>query len=235
MGGDVQLLAHYADGTTAGITLTETWTTASFLNTKLELDNVIAGGVKAEFLNVATTKSGFGFKGQKLNLHFKQGAFHTRGFFDYNPSSGNVNATVDGVFGHEGFLVGGEASYDVQKATLTRYAAALGYAGPTYNLALTATNNLSVFAASYYQKVNPNVEAGVKAAYDVKSSSAVGMELASKYKIDPTSFAKVCLFLLGIWHLLTYFIGQDQRPRYPHSRLQCQSQPRPHLRNRRLL
>lgn len=165
------------------------------LNTKVELDNVIAAGVKAELLSVATTKSGFGLKGQKMNLHFKQGAFHTRGFFDYNPSSGNVNATVDGVFGHEGFLVGGEASYDVQKATLTRYAAALGYTTPVYNAALTATNNMSVFAASFYQKISPTVEVGVKAAYDVKSSSTVGMEIASKYKIDPTSFAKVSYFL----------------------------------------
>jgi voltage-dependent anion channel protein 2 len=79
----------------------------------------------------------------------------------------------------------------VQKAALTKYAAALGYSTPLYSGAITATNNLSVFAASYYHKVNPSVEAGVKAAYDVKSSSTVGLEIASKYKIDPTSFAKV--------------------------------------------
>jgi voltage-dependent anion channel protein 2 len=175
-----------------GVTLTETWTTASVINTKLELVDVIAQGVKAEFLGSASTKQGLGLKGQKLSLYFTQGAFHARGFFDYNPSSGNVNATLDGVFGHEGFVVGGEAGYDVQKAALTRYSAALGYGTPIYSAALTSTSNLSVFAASYYHKVNPSVEAGVKAAYDVKSSSTVGLEIASKYRIDPTSFAKVC-------------------------------------------
>jgi len=144
-------------------------------------------------MGVASTKSGLGLKGQKLSVFFKQGAFNTRAFFDYNPSSGAVHATVDGVFGHEGFVVGGEAGYDVQKAALTRYSAALGYSTPLYSSAVTATNNLSVFTASYYHKVNPSVEAGVKAAYDVKSSSTVGLEIASKYKVDPTSFAKVCL------------------------------------------
>jgi voltage-dependent anion channel protein 2 len=142
-------------------------------------------------MGVLSTKTGLGLKGQKLSVFFKQGAFNTRGFVDYNPASGSINATVDGVFGHEGFVVGGEAGYDVQKAALTRYSAALGYSTPLYSGALTATNNLSVFAASYYHKVNPFVEAGVKAAYDVKSSSTVGLEIASKYKIDPTSFAKV--------------------------------------------
>lgn len=181
-----------------GVTLTETWTTASVINTKLELVDVIAQGVKAEFLGAASTKQGLGLKGQKLSLYFTQGAFNARGFFDYNPTSGNVNATLDGVFGHEGFVVGGEAGYDVQKAALTRYSAALGYGTPTYSAALTSTNNLSVFAASYYHKVNPSVEAGVKAAYDVKSSSTVGLEIASKYRIDPTSFAKVRLRTLWI-------------------------------------
>jgi voltage-dependent anion channel protein 2 len=102
-----------------------------------------------------------------------------------------LDATVDGVVAHEGFVVGGEAGYDVQKAALTRYSAALGYSTVQYSAAVTATNNLSVFAASYYHKVNSAVEAGVKAAYDTKSSSTVGLEIASKYKIDPATFAKV--------------------------------------------
>jgi voltage-dependent anion channel protein 2 len=172
-----------------GVTVTETWTTANLVNTKLELEDTIAAGLKAEFLSAFSTKQGP--KGQKLSLYFKQGAFNSRAFFDYNPNSGNINATVDGVVAHEGFVVGGEAGYDVQKAALTRYSAALGYSTPLYSGAITATNNLSVFAASYYHKVNPSVEAGVKAAYDTKSSSTVGLEIASKYKIDPATFAKV--------------------------------------------
>ena len=53
-------------------------------------------------------------------------------------------------------------------------------------------NNLKLFSASYYHKVNDAVEAGVKAAYDTKSKSTVGIEVASKYRINQTSFPLSC-------------------------------------------
>lgn len=95
------------------------------------------------------------------------------------------------MLGHEGFLVGAEAGYDVQRAAITKYSAAIGYSVPEYSAAITATNNLSVFSASYYHKVNSAVEAGAKATWDSKASSNVGLELASKYRLDPTSSVKV--------------------------------------------
>lgn len=174
--------------TNTGITVTESWNTANVLNTKVELDNTFTKGLKAELSSVFAPSSGN--KGQKLNLTFKQPAFQTRAFFDYS-AVGNLTAVVDGVVGHEGFLVGGEAGYDVQKAAITRYSAAVGYQTPLYSAAITATNNLNVFTASYYQKVNAAVETGAKASWDAKAGSAVGIELASKYKLDPLSFAKV--------------------------------------------
>ena len=127
-------------------------------------------------------------KGAKLNLHFKQPNFHARAFFDLLKGP---TANVDAVIGHDGFLVGAEAGYDVQKAAITRYAAAVGYSVPEYTAAITATNNLSLFSASYFHKVNSQVEAGAKASWDSKGSNAVGLEVASKYRLDPTSFAKV--------------------------------------------
>ncbi|KAE9964264.1 hypothetical protein BLS_008507 [Venturia inaequalis] len=181
------------------ITVTETWTTKNLINTKLELEDTIAAGLKAEFLGAFSTKKGP--QAQKLSLYFKQGAFNTRAFFNYNPTSGNVDATVDGVVAHEGFVVGGEAGYDVQKAALTRYSAALGYSTVQFSGAITATNNLSIFAASYYHKVNSSVEAGVKAAYDTKTSQTVSLEIASKYKIDPATFAKAKISDRGILSL----------------------------------
>ena len=62
---------------------------------------------------------------------------------------------------------------------------------PEYSAAITATNNLSIFTASFFQKVSSQVQAGAKATYDTKSSGSVGLELAGKYQIDPLSFAKV--------------------------------------------
>lgn len=170
-----------------GLSLTQSWTTANVLNTKLELDNKIAKGLKAEALtDFVPSSQKFG---AKLNLYFKQPNFHGRAFFDV--LKGPV-ANVDAVLGHEGFLVGAEAGYDVQKASVTRYSAAIGYTAAEYSAAITATSSLSVFAASYYHKVNSQVEAGARATWDSKGSNNVGMEVASKYRLDPTSFAKVC-------------------------------------------
>ena len=172
-------------GITPGTHGTLTWSTLNALDAKLELDNNIANGLKVEALSTflpATNSTS-----AKVNIHFKQPAFHFRAFVDLLKGP---TATVDFVTGHEGFLVGGEAGYDVQKAAVTRYSAAIGFTQDAHNAAIVASNNLSVFAASYYNRVNKQVEVGAKATWDSKTSSAVGLELASKYVIDPLSFAK---------------------------------------------
>lgn len=193
--GNATMLMFYRR---AGLSLTQSWTTTNVLNTKLELDNSIAKGLKAEAVtDFVPSSQKFG---AKLNFYFKQPNFNARAFFDV--LKGPV-ANVDVVLGHEGFLVGAEAGYDVQKAGITRYAAAVGYTAPVYSAAITATNNLSVFAASYYHKVNSQVEAGAKATWDSKGSNNVGLEVASKYRLDPTSFAKVILPLNEIWHCVS--------------------------------
>lgn len=164
-----------------------TWTTANAVDLKIELDNNIAQGLKAEILgNLKPDSQAFG---AKANFHFKQDAFHIRGFFDLLKGP---TATLDAVIGQQGFLLGGEAAYDVQKATVTKYSASVGFQSSVHSAAVVATNNLSVFAASYFHKVNSQVQAGARATYDSKSSGAVGLELASKYVLDPTAFVKVC-------------------------------------------
>lgn len=172
----------------AGTTITQSWNTANVLDTKLELNDTIAKGLKAEFLgNFLPASKAYG---AKANFHFKQANFHGRAFFDIIKGP---TANVDAVIGQDGFLVGGSASYDVQKASITSYAAAVGYSVPTYTASITATNNLSVFSASYYHKVNQQVEASTKATWDSKAGSQVGLEVAAKYRLDPVSFAKVGL------------------------------------------
>jgi len=94
--------------------------------------------------------------------------------------------------------VGGEAGYDVSKGAVTRYALAVGYQTPSYTASVTALQNLSVVSATYYQKVSSSVEVGSKAAYDVNAGKASGLELVSKYKLDPLSFAKAKINDRGI-------------------------------------
>lgn len=169
-----------------GLTLTQLWTTANLLETKVELNDTLAKGVKTEgiFTFFPTTKA----RDARLNVHFKQSQFHVRGFFNLLKGP---TANVDAVVGHEGFLAGASAGYDVTKAAVTNYSAAIGYIAPTYAAAITADSNLSLFAASYYHKVNSQVEAGAKAVWNSTTGTAVGLEVAGKYRIDPVSFAKV--------------------------------------------
>jgi voltage-dependent anion channel protein 2 len=206
--GIAQLLMFYRR---AGMTITQSWNTANALESKIELADSIAQGLKAELLG--TFLPGSSAKGAKVNLHFKQPNFHARAFFDLLKGP---TAHLDAVIGHDGFLAGGEAGYDVQKAAITKYSLAVGYAAPSYTAAITAANNLSVFSASYYHKVNSQVEAGAKAVWDSKTGNNVGLEVASKYRLDPLSFAKVKLLNIHGRGMSNIFDsqGQDQRPRY---------------------
>lgn len=184
-GNVLQLEGKYVDGPT-GLALTQAWTTANVLNTKLELDNTLAKGFKAEgVFNFHPKDSSFS---PLLNFYYKQPMVTARAFFDlYKGPTANVDAVV----GDRGFLAGAEAGYDVQKAAFTRYSGTVGYSVPEYTAAVSATNNLSVISAMYYHRVNSQVEAGAKALWDTKSNNTVGLEVAGKYRVDPTSFIKV--------------------------------------------
>jgi len=180
-----------------GVTITQAWTTASLLDSKVELADVVAPGAKVDIQNL-WNPSKPSAAAQKLNLAYKHANVHSRAFVNYGTQNGNIDAVLDVTAGHEGFLVGGEAGYDVQKAALTKYSLGLGYQTPTYTASIIGTQNLSIIAASYYQKVNSSVEVGAKAGYDVNNKKASGLELASKYKLDPLSFAKVKINDRGI-------------------------------------
>ncbi|KAI5359912.1 putative Porin domain superfamily, eukaryotic porin/Tom40 [Septoria linicola] len=182
---------------TKGVTITQAWSTASLLDSKVELVDAVAPGVKVELQNL-WNPSKEGSAAQKVNAAFKNPNVHARSFVNYGTAKGNIDAIVDFVAGSDGFLVGGEAGYDVQKAAVTRYSLGLGYQTPSYVASIVGTQNLTTIAASYYQKVNSAVEVGAKAGYDVQAQKASGLELASKYKLDPLSFAKAKINDRGI-------------------------------------
>ncbi|KAK3326427.1 eukaryotic porin/Tom40 [Apodospora peruviana] len=168
-----------------GLTVTQSWNTANALETKVEMADNLAKGLKAE--GIFSFLPASNARGAKFNLHFKQPNFHGRAFFDLLKGP---TANIDAIVGHEGFLAGASVGYDVQKAAITGYNAAVGFHAPTYIAAITATDNLSVFSASYYHKVNSQVEAGSKATWNSKTGNTVGLEVAAKYRLDPVSFVK---------------------------------------------
>ena len=179
------------------VTVTQSFTTASLLDSKVELQDLAAKGVKIDIQNLwnpAKAQSA----AQKLTFAFKNPNVHARSFVNYAQASGNIDAVVDATFGHEGFLVGLEGAYDVQKAAVTKYSLGLGYQAPTYAANVLATQNLNIIAASFYQRVNEATEVGAKVGYDVQAAAASGLELATKYQLDKTSFAKAKINDRGI-------------------------------------
>jgi len=193
------------DGTTAGAVegkwtdkksgtvITQSWNTLNALDIKAELTDTLVKGMKAEILGSYLPASQA--SGAKFNLHFKQPNFHARAFVDVLKGP---TANVDAVIGQDGFLVGASAGYDVNKAAITNYSAAVGYVGPNYTASVTAANNLSIYSAAYYHKVNSQVEAGAKATWDSKGGKNPSLEVASKYRIDPLSFTKAKINDRGI-------------------------------------
>ena len=78
------------------------------------------------------------------------------------------------MFGRHGFLLGAEAHYNLNKGAVTRYGSALSYAAPDYAIALHGLQNFTHFSASYFHRVNADVEAGAKAVYDTKATHNAG-------------------------------------------------------------
>lgn len=184
--------SKYADKA-SGVTLTQGWTTANVLDTKIEVDEAFTPGLKGELSSSFVPSSGA--KNAKLAVYFKQPAFHARGFFDLLKGP---TFTGDVTVGHDGFLAGAEIGYDILNGKITKYSAALGYAASAYTTAVTATDSLSVFAASYYHKVNSFTEAAAKATWDSKTGQNVGLEVGAKHRLDESAFAKAMINSQGI-------------------------------------
>ncbi|KAG6827179.1 hypothetical protein H0H92_012889 [Tricholoma furcatifolium] len=177
-----------------GLTVTQTWTTSNILRSQVELDNTIAQGLKVDVATSLLPEKGA--KTALLTSIYKQSGFHTRGVLDLFKGP---TFTADTVLGRDGFLVGAEASYNVTEGNVTRYAAAIGYNAPEYAITVHGLNNLKTFSASYYHRVNSDVEAGAKAIYDTKSThGGVHLEVGTKVQLDKSAFVKAKINNAGV-------------------------------------
>lgn len=178
-----------------GVTFTQAWTTSNVLKSTIELENQIAKGLKLDINSSLLPEKGA--KTALITAIYKQSGFHTRAALDVFKVCPSVLSflfnlhivllyqgptfTADTVLGRDGFLVGGEASYNVTEGNITKYAAAVGYNAPEYAVTLHGLNNLNAFTASYYHRVSPDVEAGAKAVYDSKATQGgVALEVGAK-------------------------------------------------------
>ncbi|EAU86031.2 voltage-dependent ion-selective channel [Coprinopsis cinerea okayama7 len=189
--GDLE--AKYTDKA-HGLTVTQAWTTSNVLRNQVELENQLAKGLKLDLTTSLAPEKGA--KTAVLGGVFKQSGLHTRAVLDLFKGP---TFTTDAVVGRDGFLAGAEASYNVTEGKVTRYAAALGYNAPEYAVTLHGLNNLSTFTASYYHRINRDVEAGAKAVYDPKAThGGVALEVGSKVYLDAAAFVKAKINNSGV-------------------------------------
>ncbi|RIB09761.1 eukaryotic porin/Tom40 [Gigaspora rosea] len=181
--GEFKSKYHYPK---KGITLTETWTTNNHLTAQVELENSLAKGLKLDMTTYFQPLTGT--KNIKGGLIFKQPGFHTKLYVDVLKGP---TFQGDAVIGHEGFLMGGEACYDVTDGKVTRYGVSAGYTAPEYNVTLKATDSMSAYTLLYYHRVHPDIEAGAKAHWNTASNNdSVNMEIGAKYFLDRDAFVK---------------------------------------------
>ncbi|CAR25516.1 hypothetical protein ZYGR_0A00800 [Zygosaccharomyces rouxii] len=173
-----------------GLTLTQGWSNANNLNTKIELAD-LTPGLKSEL--VTSLVPGVS-KAAKLNVSFVQPFFTARGAFDLLKGPSFVG---DLTLAHEGIVGGAEIGYDITGGSLSRYAVALGYSAGDYSLGLS-TNNAQLTTVSFFQNVSPILQVGAKATSVPKELTNVNIEFATKYLPDATSQIKTKIADSGI-------------------------------------
>ncbi|KAG0302700.1 Mitochondrial porin [Dissophora globulifera] len=194
-----ELKTKYVDAKN-GLTVTEAWTTGNLLTTQIEVENKIAKGLKLDI------NGGFlpheGKKHAKIGVQYKQLGLNTRAYVDLFKGP---TFTGDVVVGRDGFVLGGDVAYDVGGAYVTRFAATAGYTAPEYAVAVHAHNSFKVFSASYYHRINADLEAGGKAVWDSKAAPAgekakapVALEVGAKLYLDRDAFVKAKVNNAGV-------------------------------------
>ncbi|KAG0099597.1 Mitochondrial porin [Podila epicladia] len=180
-----------------GLTVTEAWTTGNLLTTQIELENKVAKGLKLDVTGGFLPSEGK--KNAKVGVQYKQLGLNSRAYLDLFKGP---TFTGDVVVGRDGFLVGGDFAYDFEGKYITRFAAAAGYTAPEYSVAVHANNSFKVFSASYYHRINADLEAGGKAVWDSKAEKGakapVALEVGAKYYLDRDAFVKAKVNNAGV-------------------------------------
>ncbi|KAK7202810.1 eukaryotic porin/Tom40 [Myxozyma melibiosi] len=177
----------------SGVTLTQGWTADNKLTTKFALPS-FAPGLKTELATTFVPSAGS--RGANVTFNYSHGPFTSKIFADLLKGP---TFKSDFAFAKSGATIGGEVEYDIPAGAVKGYAAAVGYAGPGYSVFASATSKLSVFSAGYYTKASDDVQVATKATWNSKEpAQAVDFEIASQYKIGPTSFSKAKISNKGI-------------------------------------
>ncbi|KAJ3122010.1 Mitochondrial porin [Physocladia obscura] len=170
-----------------GLTLTNTWHAANILSAHVELQDVIARGVKVDIHG--SVHPTLGTTAAKAGVELKQANVFARSSVDLFAKSG-ATVHTDVVVGSDGLLLAGDVAYNTADATIHRYNVAVGFKTSEYAIGFHATKKFTHFSASYFHNINSGLQVGSRAIWDQAKSDQVGIELGTKYALERTSFVK---------------------------------------------
>ncbi|KAI1715498.1 eukaryotic porin domain-containing protein [Ditylenchus destructor] len=160
-----------------GLTLTEKWNTENVLGTVVEVKDQFAKGVKVTLdtsYNPNSAKRSGVLKTEWASDRAKVNA-------DVTLVAGPV-LNLAAVFAQNNWLIGGQGKFDLSTNELKSTSFAAGYDHPEYTLH-TFANDANEFGASWYHKVDKNVELGAQLGWTV-GDHATRFGLATKYRLS---------------------------------------------------
>jgi len=164
-----------------GITLKEKWNTDNVLLTELSAEDNLVKGLKLSLNGTFAPQSGK--KTASIKSQFKAENIHLNGDVDLDYAGPIFHA--HGVLGYQGWLAGGQVSFDPSKNKLTRTNFAAGYQNGDF-VVHTNVNDGQEFAGSVYQRVNPQLETGISLSWTA-GNNATRFGLGAVYQLDDDS------------------------------------------------
>lgn len=162
---------------------TATINSANVLNVQFLLSHPAVKGLKAD-IGVSSLPSGCA--GVKLGFEAAKGCIQASSHVDVlnGPLAyGQVSTRV------KDFMLGAEVGYDVASGKLEKYTASIALDRPREKVVLQVLTGCQSFNASYFQKINDQLEIAYKAFWSAKSP-AMSMEVGAKFNLQGGSFLK---------------------------------------------
>lgn len=161
-----------------GLTFVEKWNTDNVLKSEVTLEDSLLKGLK---LALDTTYSpATGKKNGVLKTSYKHDKLMLNTDVDLDLAGPVVHNSL--TFGHLGWILGVQASFDTAKSQLTKNNFAVGYQASDFTLH-TNINDGTEVGGSIYQKINEQLEMGVSLSWS-SVNNATRFALGSKYKLD---------------------------------------------------
>lgn len=167
-----------------GVTFSEKWTTDNVLKSELTSEDKLVKGLKLTLDSSFSPASGK--KSAVLKSTYKHDKFLLNTDVDLDMNGPVVHNSL--VFGHMGWLLGYQSSFDTAKSALTRNNCAVGYQAKDFTLH-TNVNDGTEVGGSIYQKVNSQLGLGVSLSWS-SVNNATRFALASKYQLDKYAFVQ---------------------------------------------